>query len=88
MDEIDFTRDQIQRMNLTHRCVKCERGRLWPGPQGGCSINARCDVPECGQEYCLAVLGGVVHMGSFIARNEPSLYDRRRTLWPSDAGPN
>lgn len=75
IDDLGFlTQAEITHINSHQTCPDCAIGSLLEGPRGGCSMNTKCDNPDCRHEFNLAWHFGKILVGNRIDRDEPSLY--------------
>lgn len=65
---------------MNHTCPDCRVGGLLHGPHGGCSINVKCNNPECRHEFSIAVVNRLAMMGERLDQDEPAVY-RNDLLW-------
>jgi hypothetical protein len=56
-DEIEFMEARL-RLELP-ACPDCESGEFLSGPEGGCSINIKCDNAKCGSKFNFMTAAGI-----------------------------
>lgn len=73
---MSLDQESIDKINETHHCPDCGRGRLLEGPWGGCSVNVKCDNFECRAEFWLGMHEQKVFAGGRIDRDCGDLYGK------------